>query len=442
MTIAKHKLSIVLLIALLLSISEILPTHAAESDQYLKISSSNRDGDLDSAKAYVQVLEYADYIGLNYRFFYPYNGNIGGAGIFPSGAHAGDWEGVKIVVNKRTNEIESILPSSHESEHDWQNASVFEFENGHPVVYSAEQSHANYWTTGKHTRLNGFGNDYTNKGALWNIPENNFIIFNKQNTPWMDFSGRWGDSGNENNDDCGFSCPNSPKFSIGKGWFRDVTNAQSNSEITNLGNNDVISAYTYAKDFAPRVYLQSNELYFPSTVEWFLKRAQLKEDGKVLLDKGKVNGWSVVGKSPDNISLDITNFNLSNHSDFIPRPEEDRADSFELVAEGNNTVDYVNKTLYFDPDGNSYTFGIWLKAADSSETQTVSLRLRSQGNNNDGNGDNDKIATFDVTNDWEFYSVTQLFDVPADWIRTTIYPAGKENGTGSVLVSNPKLIKE
>ncbi|MEI5907024.1 Vps62-related protein [Bacillus spongiae] len=418
---------------------------AVGANQYLKISSSDRPGDLDSAKSYVQVLEYDDYIGLNYRFFYPYNGNIGGAGLFPSGSHAGDWEGVKLKINKRTGEIESIRPSAHGGEHDWTNPNKFEYEQNRPVIYSAEHSHANYWTSGKHSRLFGFGNDYTNKGLLWDIADENFIIINDDNTPWMDFDGRWGSSGSvDASDSCGFSCPDSPKFSVSKGWFRDITDATQNSQITNLGENNVALAYTYAKQYAPRVYMQSNEQYFPSTVEWFLKRAELKEDGRRILAKGEVNSWSLVGKSPTVFALDISNYNLSTNTTFNPVLEVDREGTsiFEVVGSGIDTRDYINKTLNFDPNGNTYTFGVWLKAADDSSPQTVTLRLRSQNNLNGGNGDNDAMVSVEVTNEWAYYTVSEVFDEAADWIRTTIYPVGYEFDTGSVLVSAPELRQE
>ncbi|MDX8367316.1 Vps62-related protein [Cytobacillus sp. IB215665] len=340
---------IVMLIVLLFSPFVTLnTTNAAESDQYLKMDASIfvRMGNLQTAKAYVQVLEYEDYIGLNYRFFYPYNGSIGGLGIIPSGAHAGDWEGVKILVNKDSNEIESILPSAHDNEHDWTDSSKFEFENGptHPVIYSAEQSHANYWTEGKHSRLSGFGNDYTNRGQKWDISDDNFIIFNQQNTPWMDFKGRWGESGTSDAVDlCNLSCPDSPKGpGVSKGWFRDVTGASHNNDITDLGANpeQLQKAEEYAEKYAPTVYLHSNELYFPSTVEWLLPQVQLKENGEVLLDKGQVTPWTLVGKEPP--AAMITD--LSHTTSMMKL-------NFAVSVSGGDTVTLRREKLYED--------GIW-----------------------------------------------------------------------------------
>ncbi|MDP5273633.1 Vps62-related protein [Chengkuizengella axinellae] len=444
MNIQKLKLVMVLFISFLLVISLMMtPVHSAEIDQYIKMPKSTWEGDLGSAKSYVQVLEYGDYIGLNFRFFYPYNGNIGGAGLFPSGAHEGDWESVKILVNKNSDSIEQIRPSAHDNEHGWKSPSIFEYESGHPVIYSAEHSHANYWTEGKHTRLSGFGNDYTSKTHLWDIPNDNFIIINEQNTPWMDFQGRWGASGSTDaQDDCGFTCPNSPRFSSGYNWFIDVTNATQSSDITNLGEVDVTNAYLYAKEYAPVVYLQVNEQYFPSTVEWLLKQAPLKENGSVLLDVGELNSWSLVGKSSEIIPLDFTNYNTSAQSEITPKPTEDKDEVFELSALGSDTKDYVNKTIYINPQGNTYTFGVWLKTTDGSMNQQVSLRLRSQGNLNGGNGDHDFLVTFNVTNEWTYYSVSETFDEAADWIRTTIYPVGYQNSIGNVLASKPLIVQD
>ncbi|WP_335871864.1 Vps62-related protein [Bacillus sp. 2205SS5-2] len=368
------------LFGLMFSFVGIDSAYAAEEDQYLRIKDSwVRDGDLDSAKAYVHVLEYGDYIGLNYRFFYPYNGNIGGGGILTkSGAHEGDWEGVKFLIDKNTGKIEEFLPSAHDNEHDWTDATKLEFEDGHPVIYSAEQSHANYWTEGRHNRLSGFGNDYTNKGYLWDIADNNFIIFNDQTTPWKSFSGRWGASGTgDRNDNCGLTCPDSPKGpGAKKGWFRDIVGANANSDVTDLGEEKLERAISYAEEYAPRVYLQNNEIYFPSTVEWLLPQVQLKEDGNILLDKGQVSPSNLVGKTPD--PAVITHVSIENDKNVKVK--------FISAISGGDSVALRREQLYDDgiwryTDYDVTGTSTWERKSDWDTQYRLSLRIKDSGGN-------------------------------------------------------------
>ncbi|MEI5905545.1 carbohydrate binding domain-containing protein [Bacillus spongiae] len=105
----------------------------------------------------------------------------------------------------------------------------------------------------------------------------------------------------------------------------------------------------------------------------------------------------------------------------------------------NQSSGYVNNTIYLDPNNNTYTFSVWLK---SEETREATIRLRSQDNLNGGNGDNDTIKTVQLqANEWQKVEVTETFDEEAEWIRTTIYPAGyRSDNTGSIHMWGPKLI--
>ncbi|MDP5274165.1 phage head spike fiber domain-containing protein [Chengkuizengella axinellae] len=107
-----------------------------------------------------------------------------------------------------------------------------------------------------------------------------------------------------------------------------------------------------------------------------------------------------------------------------------------LEVTAANSNDYMNRTFDVDPNNKTYTFSVWLKA---DQPHDVSLRLRSQGNQNSGNGDNDEIHTFQVTTEWERYEVTESFDESADWLRTTIYPAGYYLDTGSIYMWGPQV---
>ncbi|MEI5909136.1 Vps62-related protein [Bacillus spongiae] len=331
----KHRLVLSLIITAIFLFSYLKPTAVSaeivEGSEriFLKIEDEGiKNGNIGSAPAYTQVLEYDGKIGINYRFFYPVNGPLGGS----AGYHEGDWEGVKVIIDKETEEIIQIRPSAHESETGWLNPSEFSFTNGRFNLYSAKYSHANYPTVGTHSRyFEGIDfllpDDHTNKGPLWDI-KNKIVLLSKSDTseaPWMDFNGYWGATGSEITipfDPGAIIGTESPKFGLGKGWFRDETGASSSSQLTDLviENNDL--AMYYAMQFAPNVYLHDEDPYGPSSVEAFLAASSLNkyylstykwtgdifEITEELIPHGSVNMWSLVGKdTPPVYPVEIKN---------------------------------------------------------------------------------------------------------------------------------------
>ncbi|MEI5906695.1 Vps62-related protein [Bacillus spongiae] len=282
---------------------------------FLKIEDERiESGDIDSAPSYTHVFEYNGKIGIDYRFFYPVNGPLGGS----AGYHEGDWEGVKVIIDKEAEEIIQIKPSAHGSENGWLNPSEFSFTNGRFNVYSAKYSHANYPTIGTHTRKLGgvdfiLPDDHTNKGPLWDIKNKIALLPNSDTSehPWMDFKGYWGATGSEVTppfDPGALIGTESPKFGLGNAWFRNEAGASNSSEITDLVVENRDLAMYYARQFAPNVYLHDEDPYGPSSVEAFLAASSLNkyyvsslagslvEITEELIPKGSVNKWSLVGK--------------------------------------------------------------------------------------------------------------------------------------------------
>ncbi len=164
------------------------------------MNDDDKKGNLAHAKCYVhfrrELLHNFEIYGIQYWFFYPFNGTMSGGG-----AHEGDWEHITV----RTTEgksIRSIYCSAHEAEEGrWYNPNVFELtEEGRPIIYSAKHSHANYPTAGKQARDGGvFGlpDDYTKKGGpKWNCWEDLLLLGEKEHIIngqyWLKFNGGWG----------------------------------------------------------------------------------------------------------------------------------------------------------------------------------------------------------------------------------------------------------
>ncbi|MFS1519441.1 PA14 domain-containing protein [Bacillus sp. SCS-151] len=93
----------------------------------------------------------------------------------------------------------------------------------------------------------------------------------------------------------------------------------------------------------------------------------------------------------------------------------------KLSVPGNSGLSYLRNDVNINPQGKEYTFSVWLRA---DEEQLVTLRIR--------NAEKDELEDVDVlvTSDWAKYEVSQFFDAESSFIRTTIYPNGKD--------SNPK----
>lgn len=158
-----------------------------------------------------------------YWFLYAYNDWVSPLFKF-AGVHEGDWEHVKMRYYNNT--LSHIYLSAHgSSESHWHPTDVFEYENGHPVVYVARHSHAMYTTPGrqkrippswdesywclKHALVLGQLDDYTSDWRAggteeWKVWDSAIILGitegdqditeeMKVSFPWLMFGGRWGD---------------------------------------------------------------------------------------------------------------------------------------------------------------------------------------------------------------------------------------------------------
>lgn len=203
-----------------------------EPSRYLKPENESvYSGDSSTAVMYVHVRRATDpagvadkdWIDIQYWFFYPYNGGIGGLiyPMFPGGTHEGDWEHVTVRVSNwrdlSASAVEAVFFAAHgRAEGKWLVKSGNSPRSGrytlvdgkHPLVYSAYHSHASYENDGLHWRklTYYFANDYCSGGRTWG-PDAGFEIMaidedvyasgdERIEVPgWIAFSGRWGSDG-------------------------------------------------------------------------------------------------------------------------------------------------------------------------------------------------------------------------------------------------------
>ncbi|RKX65163.1 MAG: hypothetical protein DRP41_03520 [Thermodesulfobacteriota bacterium] len=149
----------------------------------------------------------SEYIQLQYWLFYPHNDSVSLG--FYAFDHEGDWEHIRVTLDSEE-EIFSCFISAHEGgtlykreDGELRSAdSVLKFQDGHPIVYAADGSHAHYDRVGK---FHIFCCDQTNEeGPVWDDggganltwlyfedEYNDQVIYNNDET-WQFFSGKFG----------------------------------------------------------------------------------------------------------------------------------------------------------------------------------------------------------------------------------------------------------
>ncbi|MCP4683989.1 MAG: Vps62-related protein [bacterium] len=163
-----------------------------------------RFGNLAKATCYchVQPAKTPGRWWLAYCFFYPFNGSIS-QGIEIT--HEGDWELVKVEVDKTGTKMYRIYCAAH-AKGGWfaretSPGNGFKcFSKTHPIVYSARDSHASYPTVGKQHRK-GLPDDHTGQGLkmdCWQDPH--LTLLGNKSMPsagqdWLRFRGYWGHLG-------------------------------------------------------------------------------------------------------------------------------------------------------------------------------------------------------------------------------------------------------
>ncbi len=159
--------------------------------------------ELDKVPIYAHIKQLDErLIRISYMMIYAYNGAKKVMGFVPVGFHWGDVEHVTIEVDIEKQSITKMFFGAHTTlEGRWVDAKDLEFEDTHPVVYIAVNSHATYPKEGIIVRFGCFGNDETNShGKRW-VPKVEFVYdiahekFNPDKHGWIAFCGRIGFDG-------------------------------------------------------------------------------------------------------------------------------------------------------------------------------------------------------------------------------------------------------
>jgi hypothetical protein len=126
---------------------------------------------------------------ITYWFFYPWNDGVA------TGNHEGDWERVVVDLDRHGNAVQIAL-YRHKCHRvvPWGQISVVRNTN-HPIVFSAEGSHASYGTERDDqfdSCTDGHLVDSTQAGFAWQTWRS---LHNVERQPWYGFGGAWGEKG-------------------------------------------------------------------------------------------------------------------------------------------------------------------------------------------------------------------------------------------------------
>jgi hypothetical protein len=154
-----------------------------------------------SSPFYAYVKSDDKYHYITYIFFYPRNGWYDILGLDKVGSHNADIEHITIEVDKNTSKATRYYYAAHtNTDGTWYKPEEIQFEDGHPVSFSAVHGHGSYIKEGIVFRLYGLANDKTNKGYKWDpnvviIYEENDTKFDPNTQGWIYFSGDWSPDG-------------------------------------------------------------------------------------------------------------------------------------------------------------------------------------------------------------------------------------------------------
>lgn len=157
--------------------------------------------------AYVRVVDSGTTKVIQYWLFYAFNNG-------PLNDHQGDIEVVQVFLDGSSNP-QTALYSQHSA---GENAGWGDVEKAdtHPVVYVAQGSHANYFRS--YQGRIGIENDIVGSDGLAIMPENlNLVLLGEENShpadqSWLDYTGRWGFLGTEEDVALGKAGPLGPVF--------------------------------------------------------------------------------------------------------------------------------------------------------------------------------------------------------------------------------------
>jgi hypothetical protein len=150
--------------------------------------------------AYVHVARSSSSTVIQYWLFYIFNNG-------PMNEHQGDIEVIQVFLDTSGNP-QTVLASQHSS---GQNAAWSDVEKSgtHPVIYVAQGSHANYFRS--YQGKMGIENDVVGSdGKTITADQLNLVPLNSQS--WLDYKGRWGYWGTEQEVALGRAGPLGPKY--------------------------------------------------------------------------------------------------------------------------------------------------------------------------------------------------------------------------------------
>jgi hypothetical protein len=141
---------------------------------------------------------------VTYWFFYAFNDA-------PTQAfdHEGDWEQISVRLDAR-NRATAVAFFGHGSPCTLPIGEVHR-RRGHPVVFSANGTHASYWTAGSFRH----GIDQTGRGTAWRTWQH---LRNVRARPWFGYGGAWGEVGAQGTDTTGPLGPSRFKAAAPADW--------------------------------------------------------------------------------------------------------------------------------------------------------------------------------------------------------------------------------
>lgn len=154
---------------------------------------------------YGRAWEVEDAVALQYWAFYAFNRG-------PLNSHEGDWELVQIMLDRTTLEPRALMLSQHRSGErvGWDEVRS---QGGHSIILVARGSHANYLlpeqAAERGDRADGSGPALGPDGYAL------VALSGTDDTPWLNFEGRWGDWGDTWGDILGTRGPQGPMFREG-----------------------------------------------------------------------------------------------------------------------------------------------------------------------------------------------------------------------------------
>jgi hypothetical protein len=222
------------------------PTVAGISDKTADYFLSNQLGGLTEIAAdyelnqaslgytvYGQVKPDAQYVVVQYWFFYAYNDA-------PINEHEGDWEMIMILLDNAENPVSAVYSQHLQG----QRAAWGDVEKTgakHPNVYVARGSHANYFRAYQ-GKLGLESDDVGADGFALNPSDLNLVMLGQINPglhpasqDWLSFGGRWGNWAELADAAAGFAGPygpgqgdNSEKWYLPESWSQSVSAVDAN----------------------------------------------------------------------------------------------------------------------------------------------------------------------------------------------------------------------